>query len=164
MNKPAQSTAKSSAPDIRGLLAYRLQKATHYVTKPAYLLYSREFGVTGVEWRLMGNLYTDGPLSLARVCHEADVPLAQGSRTLASLTERGLVVRAAAKGDARSVSLSLTKPGRALYRKMFARAQAFNGVLAGALSSDDMAALSRALDVLADAGRALLEAERQAAR
>jgi DNA-binding MarR family transcriptional regulator len=159
MKKNAKAAA-AGAPAIQDLLAYRLQKATHYVTKPAYLIYSRDFGITGVEWRLMGNLQASAGLSLAQVCQEADVPMAQGSRTIASLAERGLVARAPDEGDGRSVRLTLTPAGRSLFRKVLARSQALNAGLAGVLTSEELAALYRALDVLAESGRALLESER----
>jgi DNA-binding MarR family transcriptional regulator len=162
--KRTAKAAAADAPAIRDLLAYRLQKATHYITKPAYLIYGRDFGITGVEWRLMGNLHADGALSLAQVCQEADVPIAQGSRTIASLAERGLVARAPDEGDGRSVRLTLTPAGRTLFRKVLARSCTLNGDLAGVLASDELAALYRALEVLANSGRALLEAERAKGR
>jgi DNA-binding MarR family transcriptional regulator len=112
------------APTIRELVTYRLIKATYYTTKPAYMLYSRKYQVTGVEWRLMGNLYTDGPLTLVRLAEEADIQLAQASRMISALIKRGLVTSVANENDGRSVKLSLTSEGKSLYRKIFAEAQA----------------------------------------
>jgi DNA-binding MarR family transcriptional regulator len=146
----------SALADIRDLLAYRLQKAAYYATRPAYRDYARDFGVTGVEWRLLGNLYADGPLSLARVAEEADVQLAQASRTLSGLVGRGLVRRATDAVDARSVQLSLTPAGRALYRRLFRRAAELHDALVAGLSPAERASLFRALDHVAEAGRALL--------
>jgi DNA-binding MarR family transcriptional regulator len=146
---------------IRDLLAYRLQKAAYYASRPGYHDFVREFGVTGVEWRLLGNLYADGPLSLARVAAEADLPPAQASRTLSGLVERGLVRRATDAADARSVQLTLTPAGRALYRRLFQRAAELHDALVAGLSHAERDSLFRALDHVADVGRALL-AERPA--
>ena len=81
---------KPDALTIRELVSYRLQKAAYYATKHSYVVYTRKFGITGVEWRLIGNLYTDGPLSLVRLAEEVDIQLAQASRMMSSLIKRGL--------------------------------------------------------------------------
>ena len=151
---------RAAAVEFRDLVSYRLQKAAFYATRPSYQVYAREFGITGIEWRLMGNLYTDGPLSLARVAAEADVQLAQASRTLSSLTRRGLVHSEADVHDGRSVRLSLTVEGRALYRRLLARAVKMHESLVASLTADERDSLFRVLDKLSEVGRELLAAER----
>lgn len=138
---------------IRDLVSYQLQKATYYATRPAYQAYGAKFGVTGVEWRLLGNLFADGPMSVRRLSVETDIQISQASRTVASLVERGLVQSASDRADGRSVQLSLTAEGRALYRKLFAEARRWNEALLAALTPEEAQVLLGALDKIAQRGR-----------
>ncbi|MBT9458993.1 MAG: winged helix DNA-binding protein [Burkholderiaceae bacterium] len=162
MSSPAPKKAIPEAPTIRELVTYRLLKATYYTTKPAYMLYSRKYKVTGVEWRLIGNLFTDGPLTLVKLAEEADIQLAQASRMITALIKRGLVLGVANENDGRSVKLSLTAEGKALYRKIFAEAQSRHNRLLEGLNKTEQQYLYQALDKLADIGREMLEEERLA--
>jgi len=145
---------------FRDLMSFRLVKASYYCTKPTYLSFLRTHKVTAVEWRLMGNLYADAPLPLARLAVEVDIQLAQASRTVSSLVTRGLVRSEADKKDGRSVQLSLTTEGRALYRRMFGEAVRRQERQLACLTAKELQVLCRALDKLADAGRAMFEEER----
>lgn len=159
-------TPRSAAagPAFHELVSYRLQKAAYYATRPAYLAYAREFGITGVEWRLLGNLYAAAPLTLARVAEEADVQPAQASRVLAALVQRGLVSSQTDAHDARAVRLALTAEGRALYRRLLARTARLHDTLVAELDAAQREQLYRMLDLIADAGRRLLVQARAAAR
>lgn len=152
---------KPDALTIRELVSYRLQKAAYYATKHSYVVYTRKFGITGVEWRLIGNLYTDGPLSLVRLAEEVDIQLAQASRMMSSLIKRGLAQGESDENDGRSVKLSLTAEGKALYRKVFAEAVERHEKLLSVLSKTEQLYLFQALEKLADKGREMLEEERQ---
>lgn len=152
----------SEPASIRELISYRLQKAIVFTTKQTHAVYSRKFNVTGVEWRLIGNLSMDGPLSLRELSEETDIQLAQASRTIASLIERGLVQGDADELDGRRVLLSLTTEGRALYRKVFAEAKKRHQELLSVLSEEEQAGLFLALEKLSEHGRALVEASQAA--
>lgn len=148
-----------TAPEaLRALLSYRLQRAAFYATRPAYQAFGREFGVTGVEWRLLANLAGPGPVSLAEVAAEADVQVAQASRAVAGLVARGLVRRATDPDDARHLALSLTPAGRTLLRRLHARAEALNDAVAAGLDARERRTLLALLDRVAEGGRALMAA------
>ena len=149
-----------SALGIRDLVSYRLQKATYFATKGAYLFYAHKYEITPVEWRLLGNIYTDGPMSLVRLAEEVDIQLAQASRTITSLVKRGLVYGEADEKDGRSVRLSLTTQGKALYRKLLAEAVRYHQRLTESLTANELEVLILALEKLADTGRLLLQEER----
>jgi DNA-binding MarR family transcriptional regulator len=140
---------------IRELLTYRLQKAIVYTTRPAHAAYARRFGVTGVEWRLIGNLALDWPLSLRQLAKEVDVQLAQASRAVTALIGRGLVRADDDAHDGRRVMLSLTPEGRALYRQVFAQARKIDAALLSVLSEQETAVLFEMLERLAEHGRSL---------
>ena len=141
---------------IRDLITYRLQKAIVFTAKPSHAAYSERFGVTGVEWRLIGNLALDGPLSLQQLAREVDVQLAQASRAVTGLIGRGLV-----RGDDDAphrprVMQSLTREGRALFRKVFAHARKIDARLLSVLSEREQDALFEMLERLAEHGRSLM--------
>ncbi len=157
----AESTAQNKTPrSFRDLITFRLVKASYYCTKPTYLSFLRSHRITAVEWWLMGNLYTDAPLPLARLALEVDIQLAQASRTISGLVARGLVCGEADRNDGRSVQLSLTTEGRALYRRMFGEAVRRQERQLASLTRSEKDVLHRALDKLAEAGRTMLAEER----
>ena len=111
---------------------------------------------------MIGNLFTDGPLSLVRLAEEADIQLAQASRMVTALIKRGLVLGVANENDGRSIKLSLTKEGKLLYRKIFTEAQARHARLMGGLDAHEQQVLFQVLDKLALMGRDMLDEERLA--
>ncbi len=152
---------KSRNLGIRDLVSYRLQKATYFATKGAYLFYASQYEITPVEWRLLGNLYADGTLSVVRLAQEVDIQLAQASRTISGLVKRGLVAGQASQRDGRSVDLSLTPQGKALYRKLLAEATRYHDRLMASLTETEQGVLLQALEKLADAGQQLLREEQE---
>lgn len=144
---------------IRDLVTYRLQKAIVYTAKPSHAAYIRRFGVTGVEWRVIGNLSLDGPLALQQLAKEVEIHLAQASRVVTGLIGRGLVRGEDDAQDGRRVKLSLTPDGRALCRKVFAEAKKFNAKLLSVLSEQEQEALFDTLERLSEHGRSLMNSE-----
>ena len=157
----AASKTRVKAIGIRVLVSYRLQKATYFATKGAYLFYANRHGITPVEWRLLGNLYADGTMSVVRLADEVDIQLAQASRTISSLIKRELVIGQANPHDGRSVDLSLTPKGKALYRKLLAEATRYHDRLMESLAQDEQKVLLQALEKLAEVGQQLLREEQE---
>ena len=154
-------SSAAAATTILELLAYRLQRASFYTTKHAHMAFAREFGISGSEWRLIGTISVMAPISMLRLAEETDIQLAQTSRTVAALMERGLVRSEGDRADKRKVMLLLTPAGRALYRKAFAEASRRNQRILSALSEQDCLALFRMLDTGAAEGRVMLDEERR---
>lgn len=146
----------AQARTIRDLITYRLQKAIVCTTKPSHAAYNARFGVTGVEWRLIGNLASDRPLSLQRLATEVDIQLAQASRAVTGLIARGLVRGDDDAQDGRRVVLSLTPAGRALFRRVFAHARKIDAKLLSVLSEREQEALFEMLERLSEHGRSLM--------
>lgn len=156
---PATTPEDETPKSMRDLMSYRLLKAAYYCTKPTYVSFLRAHKITAVEWRLMGNLYADAPMPLARLAMEVDIQLAQASRTISSLVARGLVRGEADKRDGRSVQLSLTPAGRTLYRRLFGEAVRRQERQLASLTRNEKQVLFRALEKLAVAGRAVYDEE-----
>ncbi|NML47080.1 winged helix DNA-binding protein [Ramlibacter sp. G-1-2-2] len=155
-------TSPDAASSIAELAAYRLQRATFYATKHGHLAFARKFGITGVEWRLMGTISLFAPIAMLPLSEEADVQLAQAHRTITSLAERGLVRCEGDVKDKRKVMLSLTPAGKSLYRKAFNEANQRNRRLLSSLTDKECLALFAMLDKIAAEGRVMLEEERKA--
>lgn len=85
------------------------------LSRSATAHYQRDFGVTVTEWRIMSLLAVEPNISAARICHVIGFDKGPVSRTLASMEERGLILIAAAPGDARSHAIALTGEGRGVH-------------------------------------------------
>lgn len=147
------------AANIRRLIAYQLHRAAYFATRPSHLAHAREHGITPLEWRLLGHLQADGPQTPVQLATALDVLLAQVSRTVAGLVDRGLVGRSASAQDGRSVELALTPRGRALHDRLFEQSWARHEELLAVLAPPEQAQLLDWLDRLAQRGRRMLEEE-----
>jgi DNA-binding MarR family transcriptional regulator len=107
-----------------------------------------KYGMQARDWRVVAMLAAFGPMSLNTLAREVNVDKSQASRCVSDLISRGLIDRGADESDGRGVQLSLTREGRALYRKVFPKAVSRNEELLSVLSEADRAVLDRALDVL----------------
>ena len=153
MTKPAEACS------IRDLISYRLARTASLMSRGAALRYRREFAVSLGEWRALALLAAGPPQSLMHLSRAAGLDKAQMSRVVASLIVRRLVARVAASQGGRAVELSLTRSGRAVYNRLIAAAAARDAAFRAALEPDELAALERALDKLAQQARLFIKAE-----
>ena len=148
---------------IRELLSYRLHSVANLLSRGAELRYRREFGVSLWEWRTVALLgAATGPQSLNELARAAGVDKAQMSRVVSGLTARELVSRQADAVDGRGIRLSLTRSGRALYKRLIGAAAERNDAFVGCLTAKERDCLERALDKLADEARRFIQDERGA--
>lgn len=143
---------------ISGLLSYRLSRTSSAMSRSAALRYRREFDVSLGEWRAISLIAADPTLTLNRLARRAGLDKAQMSRVVSRLTERGLVDRTA--GSGRTSQLALTPEGTRVYRGLITAANERDAEFLAALTSEEAATLSDALDKLADLALAVEERER----
>ncbi|WP_410657322.1 MarR family winged helix-turn-helix transcriptional regulator [Amycolatopsis sp. lyj-112] len=143
---------------ISGLLSYRLSRTSSAMSRSAALRYRREFDVSLGEWRAIALIAADPTLTLNRLARRAGLDKAQMSRVVSRLTERGLVDRTA--GSGRTSQLALTGEGTRVYRGLIAAANERDAEFLAALTPEEAATLSGALDKLADLALAVEERER----
>ena len=136
-SRPSRGTAPAHSPNLSRLLTYNLSLLANMLSRGAAARYSREFGVTLMEWRVIGSLALDAPLSLQQISHRFDLDKGQSSRTVAGLLERGLVHRSVNGDDRRSLSLKLTPSGWRLYRRILQSARARSERLLGCLDAGE---------------------------
>jgi DNA-binding MarR family transcriptional regulator len=143
---------------ISGLLSYRLSRTSSAMSRSAALRYRREFDVSLGEWRAISLIAADPTLTLNRLARRAGLDKAQMSRVVSRLTERGLVDRTA--GSGRTSQLALTGEGTRVYRGLISAANERDAEFLAALTPEEAAILSGALDKLADLALAVEERER----
>jgi DNA-binding MarR family transcriptional regulator len=143
---------------ISGLLSYRLSRTSSAMSRSAALRYRREFDVSLGEWRAISLIAADPTLTLNRLARRAGLDKAQMSRVVSRLTERGLVDRTA--GSGRTSQLALTGEGTRVYRGLITAANERDAEFLAALTPEEAATLSGALDKLAELALAVEERER----
>lgn len=156
---PGPVTAPDS--DLSGLFTYNLSLLANMLSRGAAARYSREFGVTLMEWRVIGSLALDAPLSLQQISHRFDLDKGQSSRTVAGLLERDLVHRGVNGEDRRSIELRLTASGWRLYRRILASARARSERLLGCLDAGERKAFLRSFGRLMIEARAIYGEEKK---
>jgi len=152
-----------TSPTIRDLLSYRLHRVANLLSRGAEMRYRREFGVSLWEWRTVALLGGAGePQSLNELARAAGMDKGQMSRVVSGLTQREIVFRETDANDARGIRLSLTRPGRTLYRKLISAAAERNSAFLGCLSAKERACLEQAMTKLAHEARSLIQEEKRA--
>jgi DNA-binding MarR family transcriptional regulator len=152
-----------TSPTIRELLSYRLHRVANLLSRGAEMRYRREFGVSLWEWRTVALLGGAGePQSLNELARAAGMDKGQMSRVVSGLTQREIVFRETDANDARGIRLSLTRPGRTLYRKLISAAAERNSAFLGCLSAKERACLEQAMTKLAHEARSFIQEEKRA--
>jgi len=150
-------------PTIRELLSYRLHQVANLLSRGAEMRYRREFGVSLWEWRTVALLGgAKEPQSLNELARAAGMDKGQMSRVVSGLTRRKIIFREADANDARGIRLSLTGPGKRLYRKLISAAAERNSAFLGCLSARERACLEKAMAKLSHEARAFILKEKRA--
>ncbi len=126
---------RARAPGLSQLFTYNLSALANMLSRGAAARYSREFGVTLMEWRVIGCLALSAPMSLQQISRRFDLDKGQSSRTVAALLTRGLVHRSVNGDDRRSIMLRLTPSGWRLYQRILASARERSERLLGCLEA-----------------------------
>ena len=150
----------AEAPGLSQLFTYNISALANVLSRGAAARYSREFGVSLMEWRVIGSLALDAPLSLQQISHRFDLDKGQASRTVADLLTRGLVHRSVNGDDRRSIALKLTPAGWRMYRRILLSARARSERLLGCLEAGERKAFLKAFAKVAAEARATYLEER----
>lgn len=152
MKSPAQAPSPGS---IRDLVSYRLHVLANLSARWAEHRYQERFGLRLLEWRAIALLGDDTPLSLNALARGAGLEKSYASRTVSGLIERGLIDSQPDDRDGRGKQFTLTRAGRALYRKVFEDALARSEAWLSVLSEKERVALMDMLQRLTDQARLL---------
>ena len=133
---------------LQDFLTYRLLTLTNRLNRQATKILSREADLRLPEWRCMGLLLANGPVSVARMTELSGMDKGLISRSLTSLTDKGFVITVRPRDDRRTLVASLTKSGKRQAEKILPVMQGRQRHLLAALSPDDRAATYRIIDQL----------------
>ena len=100
-------------------------------------IYSDQYGLAVSEWRVLAHLHDAGTCSVREIHLQADLEKSRVSRAVARLEERGLVERAAHRGDKRLLVLKLSETGSAMVAEILPQALAFQKEVLSGLDDPD---------------------------
>jgi DNA-binding MarR family transcriptional regulator len=146
MDDTAQS---ETALVLEAFLPYRLAVLAHATSRALSGVYTREFGLSIPEWRILANLGRFGPLNAGELAERSSMDKPKVTRALQRLEARGLTERSVVASDRRQVRLMLTRRGRLLFRQIAALALEWEQGLLAPLAPAERKALDRILAKLA---------------
>lgn len=155
----ANVTPSERLASVDDLLLYRLSHLTGTAGAMVVRLCEGGYGITRREWAVLAQLYGEPegllPSVLAERMHR---DRARTSRALGALQGKGLIERVALAHDRRSVRVSLTPAGRAIYDELMPQVQTINARILQVLSPAQKAVLDQALvDLHGQAQQLLVE-------
>mgnify|MGYP001562042158 CR=1 FL=1 len=151
----------SGATALHNLFSFQVRRFNVLYSRTSALVYTREFGITLNEWRLLAELH-DSPepqMPFGRIVPQTGFDVGLASRTIDSLVNKELAVRLVDANDARLREIRLTRKGRLLGSRVLAVARSRNEKLLSRLSPAERAQLQRIMESLIDEARAMLEAQ-----
>jgi DNA-binding MarR family transcriptional regulator len=144
---------------IDDLFLYRLSRLLVTGGAQVIRLCEGTFGITRREWRILALLAQGDGLLSSELAGRAQLDRARTSRAVTALAAKQLVSRNPRPGDRRSVMLSLTPAGRALFDALFPQVAAINRSLLGALDDAELERLDTALATLQARADTLVQAQ-----
>lgn len=152
----------TAATGIKDLISYRLHVLANLSARWAEARYQQRFELKLLEWRAVALLGGYPAQSLNDLARGAGLEKSHASRTVAGLIARGLVASAPDDRDGRGKIFTLTRAGRALYRRVFDDAMARSEAWLSVLSVAERTALMGMFERLTEQARALEAADREA--
>jgi DNA-binding MarR family transcriptional regulator len=143
------STAGHARLDLDRFVPYRLSVLTNRMSDAIARHYSKRFGLTIPEWRVMAVLGQTPGLSAREVAARTAMDKVRVSRAVANLMHRKRVARIGDAADGRITRLSLTRQGTAIYDEIVPLALHLEDVFLAALSPGERATLVTLMDKLA---------------
>jgi len=153
---PAADHAAGGELALDQTMTYRLHKLHKLSDRVSQQAYLRETGLGLSEARCIGAIGAFAPLSNKDLAQRANLDKAQASRATQQLVSLELVSKQASHSDGRGVELSLTRKGRAAWRRVMQVIERRNNELLGVLTPAEQQQLSRLFD------RMIAHAEEQA--
>jgi len=133
---------------LERFLPYRLSVASNRVSDLVAEAYSRLFGLSIPEWRVIAVLGEGAPLTQLAIVGQTVMDKMTVSRAVRPLVERGVIDRVPHAEDKRSQLLMLSDAGRTLYESVAPAALAMEAALLEGFSRAEIATLEAALEKL----------------
>jgi DNA-binding MarR family transcriptional regulator len=134
---------------LEDFLPYRLSVAANRVSRLFARRYSKSYGLSIPEWRMLAIIGRFGTISPSAVSEWTAMDKVKVSRAAASLVARGLVKQTHDPRDGRGRLLRLTRKGMGVRQGMVPLACELEEQLAEGMSRTEWGSLLKALDKLA---------------
>jgi DNA-binding MarR family transcriptional regulator len=149
---------------LESLVTYKLTRVADTIVRAASQVYRSRYDLSITDLRILATIGAHSPLTANEVSRLTRIDKAWVSRSLASMAERGLVVRGGHAEDSRIILLALTPKGRALVRRMVPFAAARHEQLLAKISRPNRVLLNELLDNLQNQADKLLSEPDRVAR
>lgn len=140
---------------LRQYVPYLLNRAGRSVAE-AFTRELAAFGLTLPMWRVMASLRSEGPQRLGDLSELTAIEASTLSRLVGQMQERALVRRVRSRGDARAVTVSLTRRAAALTDRIVPLALRYEQAALRGMSDAEIAILKRLLAQIHGNLRALM--------
>ena len=150
-------------PPTRRLLTWALVRLHDTLRRCATLANRREFGLTGLEFKIMGQVGVYAPLSLNDLAELVVIDTGQLSRAVKGLVERGLLDRKRRPGGP-AIDITLSEKGVELHEQMVVLAVERNDFITSDLSAEEVEQAIRMVEALKARAQIMFERERALAR
>jgi DNA-binding MarR family transcriptional regulator len=144
---------------LEEFLPYELSVAANRTSRLFARHYSKEFGLSIAEWRVMAVVGRLGDISPGGVAERTEMDKVKVSRAAAGLVAAGLLQQLPDPEDGRARRLRLTARGERVHQAIIPRARALEAQLAEGLSAAEWSALRQVLRRLTLYTRRLDDAE-----
>ena len=131
--------------NITHQLLYHLSFTSELISIRQELLLQQDCGLTLSEWRILSVISSFTPIASKDITRVTTLNKVAVSRSLARLTEQGLVERSVSAADNRMQYLTLTRAGRQRFRKARESFVRWSDSLFGALDAAEVRALKQSL-------------------
>lgn len=135
---------------LEDFLPYQLSVTANRISRLFARRYSRAFGISIAQWRVMAVLGRFGTLSPSGIAERTEMDKVKVSRAAARLAIAGLLSSEADAADGRVRRFALTPRGAAMHAAIIALARTLEAELAQSLPAAEWAALHRSLRVVSD--------------
>lgn len=140
---------------LRQYVPYLLNRAGRSVAE-AFTRELAAFDLTLPMWRVMASLRSEGPQRLGDLSELTAIEASTLSRLVGQMQERALVWRVRSRGDARAVTVSLTRRAAALTDRIVPLALGYEQAALRGMSDAEIAILKRLLAQIHGNLRALM--------
>jgi DNA-binding MarR family transcriptional regulator len=143
---------------ILDALSFRISRMAAINERAGGHFFKSEFDLSLSEWRILGVTAAMHPLTFSTLRDILLIDKGQLSRTIKSLSVRGLIETRKSETDARQIDLLITDAGQTLHETVLRFTVERNAEMGAALSDGEMAEFDRLLDKLIDYNQGLLTA------
>ncbi|MGB2134322.1 MAG: MarR family winged helix-turn-helix transcriptional regulator [Pseudomonadales bacterium] len=138
----------SNSLDLNKFLPYRFNRMAHNISNDIATIYTKRFGITKEQWRIVALLGQYGPMTAKQIADLTYMDKVKISRSVSGLSELEHLSRETIAEDKRAVLLHLSATGQELYDSITPLMQAWEAELLARLTPIEREQLAIIVDKL----------------